>query len=67
MSLKKSENVFKIIHTVSLSQNSKIISHKKCIILKSVEKSGEQPFLLVDIRAFLNDKATKVRVCLTIY
>ena len=67
MSAKKNDNIFKIIHTVSLSENTKIIGHKKCIVLKSVEKPGEQPFLLADIRAFLNDKATKVGVCLTTY
>ena len=67
MCAKKNDNVFKIIHTVSLSENTKIIGHKKCIVLKSVEKPDEQPFLLADIRAFLNGKPTKVGVCLTTF
>ena len=63
----KNDYVFKIIHTVSLFENTRIIGHKKCIVLKSVEKPGEQPFLLADIRAFLNGKPTKVGVCLTTF
>ena len=55
------------LYSVTLSSNDKSIGTKKCLILKQLVRENEEPFILAEIRAFLNGKRTNVGVCLTPY
>jgi hypothetical protein len=64
----KLANNWRNLYEVNITENTKIVGHKKCIVLKQLELDGdEQPFLLADIRAYLNGKPTKCGVSLTPY
>ena len=67
ISEKSTENIWTDLYSVTLSANDKNMGTKKCLTLKQLERDGEEPFILAEIRAFLNGKRTNVGVCMTPY
>jgi hypothetical protein len=65
--LKKSNDQWKDLHIIKLSESTKVAGYKKCIVIRQTvpENVEDEPFTIADIRVYLNGKPTKSGVSLT--
>ena len=65
-STRKNEGSWKVLHSVPLSEGQ--TGYQKCLKLKSfTRRPDEEPLMMADIRAYLNENPTRVGICITPY